>query len=46
MVVAAQSEFLAELMRQRGDNDDEVTVIVPDVDGSVVEAAYNYSAYS
>ena len=44
IVAAAQSEFLAELMRGRGD-DDEVTIIVPDVDAFVVEAAYHYSAY-
>ena len=42
IVAAAQSEFLAELMRGRGD-DDEVTIIVPDVDAIVVEAAYHYS---
>ena len=39
IVIAAQSEFLAELVRGRGGgDDDEVTIIVPDVDALVVEA--------
>ena len=43
IVMAAQSEFLAELLRGCLGDDDEVTIIVPDVDGSVVETAYHYS---
>ena len=42
IVVAAQSEFLAELM---GDDGDEVTIIVPEVDAIVVQAAYHYSMF-
>ena len=43
IVMAAQSEFLAELLKGCLGDDDEVTIIVPDVDASVVEAAYHYS---
>ena len=41
IVLAAQSEFFARMLREV-DDDGEVTIIVPDVDASVIEAAYRY----
>ena len=41
IVIAAQSEFLASLLREV-DDCGEVTIIVPDVDASVIEALHRY----
>ena len=41
IVIAAQSEFLASLLREV-DDCGEVTIIVPDVDASLIEALHRY----